>query len=175
MATFGCCAVQLRNTKRTSPWKAPGQLLSQKVRMPRVWSRTPSGGGRCGEPSETSRSKPSVPKSCRYTRASQPPAECDRIAAGGLPFAVRSRSASTAARTYAPVTRLWSLWPRQRLHSRTIDNITSRNMHIMSTGNSALPGMKQGRTHTSRACPMVRHVQRMQGTPGQKLKPRVHM
>jgi hypothetical protein len=53
---------------RTSGWKAPGKLSEQYVRMPRVWSTTPvapGGGGAWGEPRETKRSMPVVPKSCR--------------------------------------------------------------------------------------------------------------
>lgn len=69
--------------RRTSGWKAPGNVCWQNVRMPRVWSTTPvapAGGGLCGDPKDTKRSTPVVPKSCKYTRPSQPPA-CKSVGA----------------------------------------------------------------------------------------------
>ena len=74
-------------TYSTSLRYAPGTLASIYVRMPRVWSMTPSGGGRCGDPRLTNRTTlfSAYAKSFRYSLPSHPPAECaNRVIFGAL-------------------------------------------------------------------------------------------
>ena len=51
---------QIVTYETSGEWNAPGDRPSSHVRIPRVWSTTPGGGGRCGLPRHTKRSTPQM-------------------------------------------------------------------------------------------------------------------